>query len=124
MNCCAAGAEKTIEPITVAMRINPSFPFWYDYTYGFAHFFMKDFDTAVENIEKSIDRNPNVIFMRTAFAASLAMAGRQDDAEWQIVELSGLGFNKTLEEYIGESPVQDPAYRALYREGLAKAGLL
>jgi len=117
-------AEKTIEPITVAMRINPSFPFWYHYTYGFAHFFMKDFDTAAENIEKAIDRNPNVIFVRTAFAASLAMAGRQDDAEWQIDELSGLGFNKTLEEFIGESPVQDPAYRTRYREGLAKAGLL
>jgi TolB-like protein/Tfp pilus assembly protein PilF len=117
-------AEKTIEPITVAMRINPSFPFWYHYTYGFAHFFMKDFDTAAENIEKAIDRNPNVIFMRTAFAASLAMAGRQDDAEWQIEELNGLGFNKTLDELISESPIQDPAYRALYREGLAKAGLV
>jgi adenylate cyclase len=117
-------AEKTTEPITTAMRINPNFPFWYYYTYGFAHFFMKDFDTAVEFIEKAIDRNPNVMFVRAAFVASLAMAGRQDDAEWEVEELYGQGFNKTLDEYVSENPIQDPAYRDLFREGLAKAGLL
>ncbi len=116
-------AEKAIEPIKEAMRINPNYPFWYDFTFGHAYFFMRDFDTAVANIEKAAERNPNVIFVRTAFAASLAMAGRQDDAEWQIDELYGLGFNKTLDELIRESPIQDPAYRALIREGLAKAGL-
>jgi hypothetical protein len=51
------------------------------------------------------------------------MAGRQEDAEWQIEELYGLGFHMTLEKFIGENPVQNPAYRALIREGLAKAGL-
>jgi adenylate cyclase len=116
-------AEKSIEPITTAMRINPNFPFWYYYTYGFAHFFMKDYDVAVEFIEKAIDRNPNVIFIRTAYASALAMAGRQDDAEWQIEELYVLGFNKTLDEYMGENVIHDPAYRDLFREGLAKAGL-
>ena len=116
-------AEKTIEPITTAMGINPNFPFWYHYTYGFAHFFLGDYEKAAENIEKAVERNPNVFFLRTAYAASLAMAGRLDDAEWQIEELYGLGFNKSLEEFISETPVQNPAYRALYREGLEKAGL-
>ena len=116
-------AEKAIDPIKSAMRINPNYPFWYDYTYGIAYFFMRDFDTAVENIEKAVERNSNVIFLRTAFAASLAMAGLQEDAEWQIEELYGLGFHITLEQFIEELPIQDPTYRALYREGLAKAGL-
>jgi adenylate cyclase len=116
-------AEKAIDPIKEAMRINPNSPFWYHYTYGFAHFFMRDFDVAVENIEKAVERNSNVVFVQTAFVASLAMAGRQDDAEWQVEELQALGFNKPLDEYIGESPIQDPNYRALYREGLARAGM-
>ena len=116
-------AEKAIEPIKEAMRINPNFPFWYHYTYGFAHFFMRDFDVAVENIEKAVERNSNVVFVQTAFVAALAMAGRQEDAEWQVEELQALGFNKPLDEYIGESPIQDPNYRALYREGLARAGM-
>ena len=51
------------------------------------------------------------------------MAGRQDEAEWQIEELTGLGFNKSLDQIIEENPIQDPEYRALYREGLARAGL-
>ena len=106
------------------MRINPNFPFWYHFTYGLAYYFQGDYDTSVEYIGKAVERNPTVIFTRTALAASLAMAGRQDDAEWQIEELNGLGLNKTLDELISESPIQDPAYRSLLREGLAKAGLL
>lgn len=51
------------------------------------------------------------------------MEGLQDDAEWQIDELSGLGYNKTLDEIISGSPIRDPDYRDLFREGLAKAGL-
>ena len=116
-------AEKAIGPIKVAMRINPNFPFWYHYTYGFAHFFMRDFDAAVENIEKAVERNSNVIFVQTAYVASLAMAGRQEDAEWQVEELLGIGFNKSLDEYISENPIQEPNYRTLFREGLAKAGM-
>jgi adenylate cyclase len=116
-------AEKTAEPLATAMRINPNFPFWYHYIEGFSHFFLQDFDTSVESLGKAMDKNPNVIFLRLAFAAALAMAGREDDAEWQIEELQNLGFGKTLDEYIEESPINDPAYRAQMREGLARAGL-
>jgi len=44
-------------------------------------------------------------------------------ADGMTEELHGLGFNKTLEEFMSETPVQDPTYRALYREGLTRAGL-
>ena len=117
-------ADKTIPHIEVAMRINPNFPFWYDYTQGYAYYFMGQFDKAADNIEMAVDRNPNVYFTRLAYAASLAMAGRQDDAEWQIEELHGIGFNKTRAELIQEHPIQDPSYRKIYDEGLKKAGLL
>ncbi len=116
-------AEKAIGPIKEAMRINPNFPFWYPYTYGFAHFFMRDFDVAVENIEKAVERNSNVIFVQMGYVASLAMAGHQEDAEWQVEELLSIGFNMSLDEYISQNTVQEPSYRALFREGLAKAGI-
>lgn len=116
-------AKKTIPHISTAMGINPNFPFWYNYTYGYAHYFKGEFDKAAENIELAVDRNPNVYFTRLAYAASLAMAGRQDEAEWQIDELYSMGFNKTRDELIQEHPIQDPTYRNLYDEGLKKAGL-
>ncbi len=116
-------AQNTPSLITVAMRINPKFPFWYDYTYGYAHYFMGEFDKAVEYIELAVDRNPNVYFTRLAYAASLAMAGNQDDAEWQIDELFSMGFSKSRGELIEEHPIRDTAYRSLYDQGLEKAGL-
>ncbi len=116
-------ASKAIEPIKVAMRINPNFPFWYEYTYGFAHYFLGDYETAANSIELAVEKNPNVYFSRLAYAASLAMAGRQDDAEWQLEELTAIGFNKTREELIEEHPIQDSTHLRLYDEGLKKAGL-
>ncbi len=116
-------AERTSAAIMTAMRINPNFPHWYYYTLGFSHFFMGDYETAIMNIEKAVEANPTVVFYRTSLAASLAMAGRQDDAEWQIDELIGMGFDKSLDELIGEVPIKDPAYRAKYREGLSRAGM-
>ena len=93
------------------------------YTYGTTHYFMNDFDTSVENIQITVDRNPSVISIRTALSSSLAMGGRQDDAEWQIEQLYSMGFSKTLDEFINEEPIVVPTYRALYREGLKKDGL-
>ena len=116
-------AQKTPLQITLAMRVNPNFPFWYDYTFGYAHYFMGEYETAAEYIELAVDRNPNVYFTRLAYAASLAMAGNQDDAEWQIDELTGMGFSKSREELISEHPIRDPGYRDLYNQGLEKAGL-
>jgi TolB-like protein/DNA-binding winged helix-turn-helix (wHTH) protein len=116
-------AERAIEPITIAMHINPGFPFWYDITLGQAKFYLRDFETAVEYMEKGLERNPNVSFMRIIYAAALAMNGQQDDAEWELEELHTQGFNKTLDQLIAETNLQDPGYKALFRKGLEKAGM-
>ena len=68
------------------------------------------------------ERNPTVFFVRYALAAALAKAGRQDDAEWQLDELYAMGFDMTLQEVMAQNPIQDPATRDSYFEGLRKAG--
>jgi tetratricopeptide (TPR) repeat protein len=116
-------AEQAIEPITIAMHINPGFPFWYDITLGQAYFYLRDFETAVEYMEKGLERNPNVSFMRAIYAAALAMNGQEDDAEWELEELHTQGLNKALEQFLTEVNLQDPGYKALLKEGLEKAGM-
>ena len=116
-------AEQAIEPITIAMHINPGFPFWYDITLGQAYFYLRDFETAVEYMEKGLERNPNVSFMRAIYAAALAMNGQEDDAEWELEELHTQGLNKALDQFLTEVNLQDPGYKALLKEGLEKAGM-
>ena len=77
----------------------------------------------MEYMEKGLERNPNVSFMRIIYAAALAMNGQQDDAEWELEELYTQGFNKTLDQLIAETQLQDPGYIALFRKGLEKAGM-
>jgi adenylate cyclase len=116
-------AEQAIEPITIAMHINPGFPFWYDITLGQAYFYLRDFETSVEYMEKGLERNPNISFMRAIYAAALAMNGQEDDAEWELEELHTQGLNKALDQFLTEVNLQDPGYKALLKEGLEKAGM-
>ena len=78
---------------------------------------------SVENLEKSVERNPTVFFTRLALAAALAKSGRQEDAEWQVDELYLSGFDKTVETFIEATPVHDEAYRKRFVEGVVQAGL-
>lgn len=116
-------AEESLPLLERAMKINPSFPFWYYFGVGLAQFFMADYQASVENLEISVERNPTVFFTRQALAAALAMAGRQDDAEWQLEELIGIGYSKTLKKFAEETTIHDETYLNLYVEGLSRVGL-
>lgn len=116
-------AERALPLIKRAMRINPKFPFWYYHVVGLAQYFLGDYDASVENLEKSVERNPTVFFTRLALAAALAKSGRQEDAEWQVDELYLSGFDKTVETFIEATPVHDEAYRKRFVEGVVQAGL-
>jgi TolB-like protein/DNA-binding winged helix-turn-helix (wHTH) protein len=116
-------AEESLPLLERAMKINPNFPFWYYFGVGLAQFFMGDYQASIENLEISVERNPAVFFTRQALAAALAMADRQDDAEWQIEELIGIGYSRSLKKFAEDSVIHDKTYLKLYVEGLSRAGL-
>lgn len=115
-------AEKTAGVVKKAMRINPIYPFWYHHSLGVGRFLLEDYAAAATEFNTALERNPSVLFIRQWYAAALAMAGDQDDAEWQVEEMVGLGFKRSLQEMMAESLVVDPDYRARFFEGLRKAG--
>jgi adenylate cyclase len=114
-------AEEGLPTIEKAMRMNPRHPFWYFHALAMAQFPLQRFEAAA-NLEKAVERNPNVAWLRTLLAASYANLGNQDDAEWQLEELRGMGYNKSIEEMIESTNFQFPAYKKLYIDGLRKAG--
>lgn len=115
-------AAHAIGMMEKAMRINPHFPFWYYFGRGMARHLQGDYAAAVEDLSKAAERNPTVSFVRYWLAASLAQVGRIEDAEWQIEELHGMGYDMTLDQMLRENPVTFPAYRKKLIEGLRKAG--
>ena len=114
--------EKSAAYIDKAMRINPIHPFWYHHVLGASLYLLKDFQGAVKEFTIATDQNSTAFFVREWLAAALAMAGKVEDAEWQISELIGMGHQRTLQEIKDQSPMTDTKYRDLYFTGLGKAG--
>ena len=115
-------AEDALRSVETAMRLNPTYPFWYLFMRGMAHYSLEDYDRAIADFEKAADLNPTAQFVRIWLAAAYAQAGRIDDAEWQVDELIIMGFDGTISTIIETSLVIDPKYLELEKEGLLKAG--
>jgi len=116
-------ARDGLRSVETAMRLNPRYPFWYLFMRGMTRYFVEDYDSAIADFKAAADRSPTAQFVRWWLAAAYAQAGRQDDAEWQVEELKGLGFKGTIGTILETGHMHDPKYRALEIEGLRKAGI-
>lgn len=116
-------AEDGLRSMETAMRLNPNYPFWYLFLRGIAYFSTENYDAAISDFETASNRSPTAIFLRWWLAASYAEVGRQDDAEWQIVEMESMGFNSNITTIVETQPIQDPGYVVKYKEALKKAGI-
>lgn len=116
-------AEKALGSIENAMRINPTFPFWYYFELGRAQFFLTRFDFAADNFRKASERNPTVAWPHRWLISTYGHLGRADDADWEMTELEGLGAEATISESSALTTITDPNYLDLFLEGLRKAGM-
>jgi adenylate cyclase len=116
-------AEDGLRSMNTAMQLNPSYPFWYLFLRGIAYFSIENYDAAIADFEAASNRSPTAMFLRWWLAASYAQVGRQDDADWQVMELESMGFNSDIPTIIETQPIQDPGYIAIYEKALRKAGI-
>ena len=104
------------------MQLNPQFPFWYLHMRGMAHYVTEDYEAAIADFETAAEQSPTAQFVRFWLAASYAQVGRIDDAEWEVDELTIMGFDGTIRTIVETGNVQHAEYVALIEEGLRKAG--
>lgn len=84
--------EAALASIRKAMELNPRYSAPYIDVEARAHFVESDYDAAIEDFERCIDRDPALLGCRILLAASLALAGRTEDARWQAEEAFALGI--------------------------------
>jgi adenylate cyclase len=120
----AAGrSEEALAAIENAMRINPKFPFWYIFELGKAQFLLTRFDSAVQNFQKAIERNPTVGWPRRWLIAAYGHLGQLEDAEWEMTELESLESARTISHIESNITLTNPTYVKLFLDGLRKAGM-
>ena len=115
--------EDADQSIQTAMRLNPLYPYWYLHARGEVRYMKSDFDGAVKDFEKAAKRNPAVHFVQFWLAAAYAMAGRIDDAQWQVEEMQGFGIKSTITRIMETTHIQSDALRKKFLDGLRKAGV-
>jgi tetratricopeptide (TPR) repeat protein len=110
--------EKAVDQIEVAMRMNPNHPWWYESMLGWAHYQAKQYEDAIEVINR-VSPLPNT--MRLTLAASNARLGKKDQAHEEIVE-----FLKNEPWSIADeqgAPFKNPDDEKHWLDGLRLAGL-
>ena len=115
--------EDGLRSVETAMRMNPRYPFWYLFVRGSNHLVAEDYEKAIADYERALDRSPTAQFLRWLLAASYVQAGRQGDAEWQVEELNSMGFTGNIRTITETQPLQHPPFLKRYRAALRKAGI-
>jgi tetratricopeptide (TPR) repeat protein len=117
--------KVAIERVTRAMRLSPQDPYLFEMhtAAACAHFLAGQNTEALSWAEAAARGQPNYAPALRVFAASNAMAGRQEQAEKAITRLRELHPGLRLSNLKELFPIQRPEDIAAWTEGLRKAGL-
>lgn len=116
-------ATEAINLIEKGMQLNPHYTYDYPYNLGRAYYAIGNYEKAVQNLEKAVERNAAVYTPRLYLAASYVQLGRQDDAEWQVTELETLMPSSTISHWKKTISLADEEIRTRLFNDLSTAGM-
>ncbi len=80
-------AEQAIRLIEKGIELNPYYSWDYLYNLGRAHYALGEYQKAIAYLQQALERNEAPRAPRLFLIASLIQADRQDDAEWELMQL-------------------------------------
>jgi TolB-like protein/DNA-binding winged helix-turn-helix (wHTH) protein/Flp pilus assembly protein TadD len=115
--------EDAINYINKATELNPYYTYDYPWNLGLAYYSLDQYENAVKNLKKALERNETVLLPRLFLAASYVKLGRQDDAEWEIEQVEIHRPSATLSMLTNTVPFENKTKVNTLIEALRKAGL-
>ena len=111
------------ELIEKGMKLNPK-PTWnYWYSLAVAHFALDRIDEAIVALETALSKNPYSLPVRALLAVSYMKSGRQDDAEWEVLEIQAINPTSSISRFRHVFPIKDENLVHVILENLRAAGL-
>ena len=105
-----------------AMKLNPHHTWDYPYNLGRAHYLLGEFEQSVKALEDAVERNEENFLPRLWLAASYVQLGRQDDAEWEAMQIETLIPEFSLSNLL-RAPIDDGGAQERLLGDLRRAGL-
>lgn len=117
--------DRAVPELRAALRLDPHSPFatFINADLAISYFLLRQFEEAINYARRALDIGPANVRARQRLAAALGQAGKLEEAQTALNELLRRqpGFSIA---YIDETyPFRNPEDRALFIDGLHKAGL-
>jgi adenylate cyclase len=119
----AGRAAEALEPIALAMRLDPLYPAMLLHFLAQANFSLGKYEIAAQQCVDRIARNPGTDASRMLLASCYGHLGRAEDARAAWAELLEVNPDFTLMQRARVLPYKDAGDFQRIAEGLAKAGL-
>jgi TolB-like protein/class 3 adenylate cyclase len=112
-------ANRAVQLLTRAMRLNPYYPDWYLWYLGEAHFHIGDDQATIDTLKKMRDQSEAHRLLASSYAHLNQMAEARHHAE-QVLRSHP---NFSIAHWRTVPPDKDPAQLERFIDGLRKAGL-
>jgi adenylate cyclase len=119
----AGRAAEALEPIAMAMRLDPHYPDMLLHFLAQANFSLGKYEIAAQQLLERIARNPGTDASRMFLASCYGHLGRAEEARAAWAELLKVNPDFSVAQRARVLPYKDPADFQRIVDGLAKAGL-
>jgi adenylate cyclase len=119
----AGRPEEAIQVLHKAMRLNPIPAAAYYWVLGESYRLTEQYDKAIAEFEKGLQRQPDHAFCLQWLAATYSMVGRDKEARKTVSELLRVNPKFSLERWEKLVMYKDPAVTKRLIDALRKAGL-
>lgn len=116
-------AEDAERYINKAIELNPYYTYDYPWNLGLAYYSMQQYEKAIENLNKALERNETVLLPRLFLTASYIRMGQQEDAEWELEQVSIHRPDTSLSMLKATIPFEDKNRIDSFLDDLRQAGL-
>ena len=115
--------DEAIAHLTHGIRLNPFAPYWYFYRLGRCYMQKGEYEKALKEYKKALQRAPNAYSIHSHLAALYVLLDRQEEARGAANKVLELFPNFSVESIAKTSPYKNQAFLKLVVDALHKAGL-
>jgi adenylate cyclase len=107
--CWSGKPEECIQAIRHAMRLNPHYPYFYDWTLGHGYYLTGQRQQALDSFARALKGNPNFLPAHAYRGVLFTELGRMNEAREEFEQASHLGTGVSMVSLRERLPYKRPA---------------
>ena len=119
----ADAAGQAVDALESAMRLSPYYPVGYLYQLGISRYLLREYDAAIKNFDRCVERNPQSAPNHVWLAILHAESGRSHESIASAQRAIRLDRELTVERWVATEPFRNPEVTRRMTDAMLAAGL-